>query len=85
MLEGVPAKTGRNHEYGLGVQIRPDLLGRKTYGHSGWFLGYLTDMAYFPERGVAAAVQYNTDTGRALGMAPLALLEEIVDLATAPE
>jgi D-alanyl-D-alanine carboxypeptidase len=82
MLQGVPAKTGRGHEYGLGVQIRPGKLG-KTFGHSGWFLGYLTDMAYFPERRVAAAVQYNTDSGRSLGMAPLALLEEMAELATA--
>jgi len=82
MLKGVPARTGRDHQYGLGVQIRP-AKGVTTYGHSGWFLGYLTDMAYFPDRKVAVAIQYNTDAPRSLGMAPLALLEEIATMATA--
>jgi D-alanyl-D-alanine carboxypeptidase len=80
MVKGVPAKTGRDHRYGLGVQIRPAKSGT-TYGHSGWFLGYITDMAYFPERKVAVAIQYNTDTARALGMSPLALLDEVAALA----
>jgi D-alanyl-D-alanine carboxypeptidase len=81
MMKGVPARTGRDHQYGLGVQIRP-VKGGMTYGHSGWFLGYLTDMAYFPDRKVAVAVQYNTDAPRSLGMPPLALLDEIAAMAT---
>lgn len=57
---GVDAKTGKNHQYGLGMQIRPSPFG-KGYGHSGWFPGYLTDMEYFPEINQSAAIQINTD------------------------
>jgi D-alanyl-D-alanine carboxypeptidase len=60
MLQSVPAKTGPGDRYGLGVQIRQTEFG-KTYGHGGWFPGYLSEMEYFPEQHVAIAVQINTD------------------------
>src|SRR5882724_3608718 len=60
MEAGVPAKTGKNDEYGLGVQIRHTDFG-VTYGHGGWFPGYLSEMEYFPEYHVAIAMQINTD------------------------
>ena len=60
MLTGVPAKTGRDHQYGLGVQIRPTAYG-VSWGHGGWFPGYLSETEYFPEKEVAIAVQINTD------------------------
>ena len=59
MLDGVPARLGPNVEYGLGVILRPSPLG-PTYGHSGFFPGYSTDVMHFAERGVTAAVQVNT-------------------------
>ncbi|MGH9821532.1 MAG: serine hydrolase domain-containing protein [Pyrinomonadaceae bacterium] len=60
MLNGVSAPAlGRDAKYGLGVIIRPTSAGI-TYGHSGFFPGYLTDMMYFPEEKIAAAVQINT-------------------------
>ena len=37
-------------------------------GHDGFMPGYLTCMGYFPDLGVAAAVQVNTDNGRGVGM-----------------
>ena len=67
MMEGVAAKTGRDHEYGLGLMIRPSELGT-TYGHSGWFPGYASDVQHFPEHGVTVAFQMNTDNLGALGM-----------------
>jgi D-alanyl-D-alanine carboxypeptidase len=60
MEAGVPAKTDKNDEYGLGVQIRHTDFG-VTYGHGGWFPGYLSEMEYFPEYHVAIAMQINTD------------------------
>lgn len=60
MEKGVPAKTGKGDEYGLGVQIRHTDFG-VTYGHGGWFPGYLSEMEYFTEYHVAIAMQINTD------------------------
>jgi D-alanyl-D-alanine carboxypeptidase len=65
MLEAVPAKTGRGDKYGLGVQVRESDWG-VSYGHSGWFPGYLSNMEYFPEHKVAIAIQFNTDAARKL-------------------
>jgi D-alanyl-D-alanine carboxypeptidase len=59
MLEGVPARLGPETEYGLGVIIRPTPLG-VSWGHSGFFPGYLTEMAYFPDHKIAVAVQVNS-------------------------
>lgn len=66
MLAGVPAKLGRDTKYGLGVIIRPTAAGL-TYGHSGFFPGYMTDMMYFPEHKIAVAVQVNTSVFQNLG------------------
>ncbi|WP_417857677.1 serine hydrolase domain-containing protein [Xanthomarina gelatinilytica] len=66
----VPAKTGKNHGYGLGIQIRPSTNFGESYGHSGWFPGYLTDAVYFPDKDIAMAIQFNTDDLSHLKMAP---------------
>ena len=42
MQKGVPAATGKDHLYGLGLQIRPGGSLGTSYGHSGWFPGYIT-------------------------------------------
>ena len=60
-LDGVPARLGPNVRYGLGVMLRPTALGA-TYGHSGFFPGYLTEMMYFPDMKTAIAVQVNSST-----------------------
>jgi D-alanyl-D-alanine carboxypeptidase len=64
MLTGVDAQGGRGggggNKYGLGVQIRQSPWGI-SYGHGGWFPGYLSEMEYFPQYKVAIAVQVNTD------------------------
>lgn len=66
---GVAAKTGRNHQYGLGMQIRPSPLGT-SYGHGGWFPGYLTEMDYFPDKNISVAIQLSTDDFQKLKRAP---------------
>ncbi|HKA17292.1 MAG TPA: serine hydrolase domain-containing protein [Blastocatellia bacterium] len=69
MLEGVTANEGRGsgagNKYGLAVQIRPSEFG-VSYGHGGWFPGYISEMEYFPQHKVAVAIQFNTDAQRTL-------------------
>lgn len=80
MLDGVPAKLGPNVKYGLGVIIRPTGAGL-TYGHSGFFPGYITDMMYFPEKKIAVAVQVNTSApGVFGGKPPGRLIAEIAEM-----
>jgi len=67
MLAGVSAPMlGKETKYGLGVIIRPTRAGL-TYGHSGFFPGYMTDMMYFPEYKIAVAVQVNSSVPQNLG------------------
>lgn len=60
MLESVPARTGRDHRYGLGVQIRPTAHGL-TRGHGGYFPGAMSEMIYLAEHGIALAIMVNSD------------------------
>lgn len=60
MRTGVAAKTGKDHQYSLGMQIRPSALGI-SYGHGGWFPGYLTEMDYFPDKNLSVAIQLSSD------------------------
>lgn len=67
MLEGVAApRLGADAKYGLGVIIRKTAAGT-SYGHSGFFPGYMTDMMYFPDQKIAVAVQVNTSVPQDLG------------------
>jgi len=66
-LNGVAARgLGANVRYGLGVMLRDTPLGL-TYGHSGFFPGYLTEMRYYPDSRIGVAVQVNTSDQRAVG------------------
>jgi len=80
MLDGVPARLGPNARYGLGVIIRPTDLG-ESWGHSGYFPGYLTEMAYFPAHRIAVAVQVNSSDFRSLRMSPFAVLVALAEAA----
>jgi D-alanyl-D-alanine carboxypeptidase len=80
VLDGVSAPMlGRETKYGLGVIIRKTTAGT-SYGHSGFFPGYLTDMMYFPEHKVAVAVQVNTSVGRSLGKPLGRVLVEMMEV-----
>ena len=80
VLEGVSAPMlGRETRYGLGVIIRQTSAGT-SYGHSGFFPGYITDMMYFPDQKVAVAVQVNTSVGRSLGKSPGRVLGEVMEV-----
>jgi D-alanyl-D-alanine carboxypeptidase len=76
MTAGVPAKTGQGDQYGFGCQIRPSAYG-PTWGHSGWFPGWLSDVHYFPEKKMAIAVQFNSDNPRASGRPMRAIVADI--------
>ena len=83
VLDGFPAPMlGRETRYGLGVIIRKTAAGT-SYGHSGFFPGYLTDMMYFPDLKVAVAVQVNTSVGRSLGKPLSRVLVEVVEVIKA--
>jgi len=66
MREGVPAKTGRNHRYGLGTMVIETAHGR-AFGHTGVMPGYLSVMLYYEDLRLAVAVQFDTDEARRLG------------------
>ncbi|MDP6941588.1 MAG: serine hydrolase domain-containing protein [Planctomycetota bacterium] len=81
LLNAVPAPAlGPNRSYGLGVILAETRLGQ-FYGHDGFMPGYLTAMGYFPEFGISAAIQVNTDDGRAIGMPLQEALVELVECA----
>jgi D-alanyl-D-alanine carboxypeptidase len=59
LLDAVPARgLGPNTKYGLGVILRDTPLG-PSWGHSGFFPGYATEMVYYPRTKTSAAVQVN--------------------------
>lgn len=81
MTDAVPAKTGKGDKYGLGVQVRQSDWG-PSFGHGGWFPGYISEMEYFPERRIAVAIQFNTDAMRAIKRSPRAYIAEIMRAIT---
>ncbi len=83
VFDGVAAPVlGRETKYGLGVIIRKSSLGA-SYGHSGFFPGYMTDMMYFPDQKVAIAVQVNTSVSRNLGKPLSLVLVEMMEVIRA--
>jgi D-alanyl-D-alanine carboxypeptidase len=80
MLKGIPAPLlGKEATYGLGVIIRPTTLGT-SYGHSGFFPGYITEMIYFPEHKIALALQVNSSAPRVIGKPPTRFLVEAAEI-----
>jgi D-alanyl-D-alanine carboxypeptidase len=85
MLAGVAAPMlGKETKYGLGVIIRPTRAGL-TYGHSGFFPGYMTDVMYFPEHKIAVAVQVNSSLPQNLGKPLGRVLVETLEIVTGKE
>lgn len=82
-LDGVPARgLGSGARYGLGVIVRDSPRG-VTYGHSGFFPGYLTEMRYYADSRIAVVVQANTSDGRAIGRSLAAIAHALADRAIA--
>jgi D-alanyl-D-alanine carboxypeptidase len=71
----LPSQPGVDNRYGLGVYItRRPRLGRYI-SHAGYYPGYNSNVAYFLDHGVGAAVQVNTDHGPDI----FALLRELAE------
>lgn len=81
VLDGVPSSLGPATRYGLGVIIRDTPMG-PSWGHSGFFPGYLTDMAYFPRCRCAVAMQVNTSAPHALPEPSSQLLTSLATLVS---
>jgi D-alanyl-D-alanine carboxypeptidase len=61
LIKGVD--TPRGYKYGLGVYIRQTALGM-AYGHGGQIPGYYTITAYYPDKNLSVAMQFNTDDSK---------------------
>ena len=78
----VPAKLGAGSTYGLGVIIRPPAtaagMTSRTWGHSGYFPGYMSELLYVVDTGTTLAIQINSSGPRTRGTAaPLRVLYDI--------
>lgn len=82
-MPGNPAHEPGGSRYGLGVGMVATPLGT-YYGHGGWIPGHRSQLAYFPERKVAIAMQVNTDVspvGERMSSYLLALATVVLDKA----
>lgn len=80
LSQAVPAKLGSDTKYGLGVIIRSTPLGA-SYGHSGFFPGYMTELAYFPAYKMCIALQCNSSDFKQLKVSLARCMNEIVKVA----
>jgi len=81
LLDAVPARDlGPGARYGLGVILRDTVAG-PAIGHDGFMPGYLTALAWFPDHGIAGAMQLNSDDGRTVGRPLAMVLAELVEIA----
>ncbi|RYG37147.1 MAG: hypothetical protein EOO01_30380, partial [Chitinophagaceae bacterium] len=83
LSSAVAAKLGKDTKYALGVIIRPSPLGI-TYGHSGFFPGYLTELLYFPGQGFSIALQANTSDFKNLKLSLLKCAFVLAGASQAP-
>ena len=78
MFQGIDTpRFGPEHQYGLGVIIRNSPNG-VVYGHSGWFPGYISAMAWYDDLDLALAMQFNFD-----GAAGFSDMEALLDAVAA--
>lgn len=85
----VPATLGAESTYGLGVIIRPPAtaagMTSPTWGHGGYFPGYMSELIYVPETGTTLAIQINSSAPRTRGTAsPLRVLYDLHGIVTRP-
>lgn len=81
MLAGKPAEE--DAEYGFATAIVSTNAG-PAYLHDGWIPGYQTVILYLPSRGVAGALQVNSDPLRRFKMEPAECLGRVLSLVLKP-
>jgi D-alanyl-D-alanine carboxypeptidase len=63
----VPARLGADTKYGLGVIIHTTSPLGITWGHSGYFPRYQSELVFVPDLGLSLALQINTSAPRSTG------------------
>jgi D-alanyl-D-alanine carboxypeptidase len=63
----VPARLGPETRYGLGVIVRATTPVGPTWGHSGFFPGYQSELLHVRDAGVTLALQVNSSAPRPPG------------------
>jgi D-alanyl-D-alanine carboxypeptidase len=82
VVDAVPAPAlGSGVRYGLGVIVRDGPLG-PSWGHSGYFPGYLTDVRYYPRQRFAVALQVNSSARGAFTRGPGAMAEDLARIVS---
>ena len=79
IASAVPARLGPETRYGLGVIVRPTTPVGPTWGHSGFFPGYQSELVHVVDRGITIALQINSSAPRTPGSRPM--LRAIYDFA----
>jgi D-alanyl-D-alanine carboxypeptidase len=77
IAEAVPARLGPETRYGLGVIVRTTTPVGRTWGHSGFFPGYITELVHLPDRGLTLAVQINTSSPARGGRSALRFIYDV--------
>jgi len=72
---------GRGARYGLGVIVREGPLGT-SYGHSGYFPGYLTEVRYYPRQDFSVSLQVNSSARGALTRGLGAMVEDLARIVS---
>ena len=81
IASAVPARLGPETRYGLGVIVRAAGPAGPTWGHSGFFPGYQTELMYALDSGMTLALQINSSAPRPQGTrTPLRALHDLAAL-----
>lgn len=85
MVAGVPAPLGpAGTTYGLGVIVRPPGAFGPSWGHSGFFPGYITEMAHFPEHAITVVAMINTSAQGRVNPSPGRIIAALMQALTSP-
>jgi len=79
VLNGVEVRKGSRVRYGLATMIRQTPHG-VSYGHNGFFPGFMSEMRYYVNDHLTVAIQINTSDRNRLRQSTGALLDAIVQV-----
>ncbi len=78
------SELGEGAKSALGVEVEPTPLG-EAHGHGGFFPGYFTQARWYPEAGVAVAVQLNTSDESRVDRSLKDFADELAQAALPPK